>query len=178
MRKPLMKVSTVCLSIIDTTPTRGKTVSTELSIVISVVQYYYTLRRKTKNGTLTYKKSGKRFSFIVLFPLFMFVYYTSIQWHDVFYMLALGLQLKSINSNAGTSIKWNENKKQRTHCSFVMLSAGGVPCYVQNSRKMSTPELNIDTKPSSHDPSELKTFILHLPTPIIKTGNKSFARIQ
>ena len=61
-------------------------------------------------------------------------------------------------------MKWNENKEQRTHCSFVMLSAGGVSCYVQNSRKMSIPELNIDTKPSSHDLSKLKTPVPHLPT--------------
>jgi len=73
MRKLLMKLSAMCLQIIDATPTQGKTIGTELSIVISVVQYYYTLRRKTKNGTLTYKKSGKRLSFIVLFPLLFFL---------------------------------------------------------------------------------------------------------
>ena len=59
-----------------------------------------------------------------------------------------------------------------------MLCECGVPWYVQNSRKKSTPEMNIVTKSSSHDVSELKAFILHLPTPKIIKGNKRFAEIH
>jgi len=57
-----MKLSTVCLSIIDATPTQGKN-SIELSIVISVVHYYYTLRRKTKERQPNVQKVRETFFF-------------------------------------------------------------------------------------------------------------------